>query len=83
VIYYGFRNEPKPHGDLENGLQKLEELKLNRQYADLMGCVDSAITFIQDPTNTLSSNDKFIRLLVAQLFTEPYLLQQEFLFTRT
>jgi hypothetical protein len=69
-----FSSSLKPHGELEPSLEKLEGLKLNRQYGDLIECIDSAIAFIKDPSHSLSSHAAFTDHLTCQLFTESYLL---------
>ncbi|CAG7722933.1 unnamed protein product [Allacma fusca] len=68
----------KPHQDVGNNIEKLQGLKLVRQYLDYTECIDAALSYITDESHCLSLADieTYIEKLSGYLFTETFLIKE-------
>jgi hypothetical protein len=69
----------KPHQDVGSNMEKLEALKILRQYQDYNECIDAALAYTTEESHCLSFTDIeiFIEKLTGYLFTEAYLIKDK------
>lgn len=62
------------HPEVFSTIEKLEALKLERQFTDLIESIDAIVVLIKSPMTCLSNFDSFICDVSSRIYTENYLL---------